>query len=71
MLQQDWDDYVMAINETHSVKDFVKESFSLLDLDWENMLIMINAIALTEVDLLIGDPSKAKRQLNWEPKARF
>ena len=73
MLQQDsGDDYVMATNETHSVKDFVKESFSLLDLDWEKYVDYDKRYERpTEVDLLIGDPSKAKRQLNWEPKVRF
>lgn len=73
MLQQDaGDDYVMATNETHSVKDFVMETFALLDLDWEKYVDYDKRYERpTEVDLLIGDPGKAKRQLNWEPKVRF
>lgn len=73
MLQQDvGDDYVMATNETHSVKEFVMESFSLLDLDWEKYVDYDKRYERpTEVDLLIGDSSKAKKQLNWEPKVCF
>ena len=73
MLQQDsGDDYVMATNETHSVKDFVIETFSLLDLDWEKYVDYDKRYERpTEVDLLIGDPGKAKKQLNWEPKVLF
>jgi GDPmannose 4,6-dehydratase len=73
MLQQDeGDDYVMATNETHSVKDFVIETFALLDLDWEKYVDYDQRYERpTEVDLLIGDPAKAKRQLDWEPKVRF
>ena len=73
MLQQDeGDDYVMATNETHSVKDFVMETFSLLDLDWEKYVDYDKRYERpTEVDLLIGDPAKAKKKLGWEPKVRF
>ncbi|MFP4068901.1 MAG: GDP-mannose 4,6-dehydratase [Verrucomicrobiota bacterium] len=73
MLQQDsGDDYVMATNETHSVKEFVQETFALLDLDWEKYVEYDKRYERpTEVDLLIGDATKAKRQLNWEPKVRF
>lgn len=73
MLQQDkGDDYVMATNETHSVKEFVQETFALLDLDWEKYVDYDKRYERpTEVDLLIGDPAKAKRQLDWEPKVRF
>ena len=73
MLQQDTgDDYVMATNETHSVKEFVQETFALLDLDWEAYVDYDKRYERpTEVDLLIGDPAKAKRQLDWEPKVRF
>ena len=73
MLQQDsGDDYVMATNETHSVKEFVQETFALLDLDWEVYVDYDKRYERpTEVDLLIGDPAKAKRQLDWEPKVRF
>jgi GDPmannose 4,6-dehydratase len=73
MMQQDkGDDFVMATNETHSVKEFVQETFALLDLDWEEHVDYDKRYERpTEVDLLIGDASKAKRQLDWEPKVRF
>jgi GDPmannose 4,6-dehydratase len=73
MLQQDKsDDYVIATNETHSVQEFCQETFSLLDLDWEKY-VKYNACheRPAEVDLLIGNPAKAKRQLGWEPKVKF
>ena len=73
MLQQDSpDDYVIATNETHSVKEFVIETFNQLDLDWEKYVEYDNRYERpAEVDLLIGDPAKAKKQLGWEPKVKF
>lgn len=73
MLQQDQpDDYVVATNEAHSVKEFIQETFALLDLDWEKYVDYDKRYERpAEVELLIGDPAKAKRQLNWEPKVRF
>jgi len=73
MLQQDQgDDYVMATNETHSVREFLIETFNLLDLDWEKYVEYDKRYERpTEVDLLIGDPAKAKKQLGWEPKVKF
>ena len=73
MLQQDQpDDYVAATNETHSVREFVQETFSLLDLDWKQYVKHDPRYERpAEVDLLIGDPAKAKRQLGWEPKVKF
>jgi len=73
MLQQDRpDDYVVATNETHSVKEFIQETFGLLDLDWEKYVKYDERYERpAEVDLLIGDPAKAKRQLGWEPKVKF
>ena len=73
MLQQDeGDDYVMATNETNSVKDFVIETFNNLDLDWEKYVDYDKRYERpAEVDLLIGDPAKAKKQLGWEPKIKF
>ena len=73
MLQQDTpDDYVVATNETHTVKEFIQETFALLDLDWEQYVKYDARYERpSEVDLLIGDPSKAKRQLGWEPRVRF
>jgi GDPmannose 4,6-dehydratase len=73
MLQQDQgDDYVLATNETHSVREFVEETFGLLDLDWEKYVDHDSRYERpAEVDLLIGDPAKAKRQLGWEPEVTF
>ncbi|MDQ8180824.1 GDP-mannose 4,6-dehydratase [Pelagicoccus sp. SDUM812005] len=73
MLQQDQpDDYVIATNETHTVKEFVQETFALLDLDWEKYVDYDDRYERpAEVDLLIGDPAKAKKQLGWEPKVKF
>lgn len=73
MLQQDTpDDYVVATNETHTVKEFIQETFALLDLDWEKYVEYDQRYERpAEVDLLIGNPRKAKRQLDWEPKVRF
>jgi GDPmannose 4,6-dehydratase len=73
MLQQDKpDDYVVATNETHTVKEFIQETFGLLDLEWEKY---VNYDARyerpAEVELLIGNPAKAKQQLGWEPKVKF
>ncbi|MBW7894468.1 MAG: GDP-mannose 4,6-dehydratase [Opitutaceae bacterium] len=73
MLQQEQpDDYVVATNETHSVKEFIQETFGLLDLDWKKYVKYDERYERpAEVDLLIGDPAKAKRQLGWEPKVKF
>lgn len=73
MLQQDSpEDYVIATNETHSVKEFVQETFAHLDLDWEQYVEYDKRYERpAEVELLIGDPAKAKKQLGWEPKVKF
>jgi len=73
MLQQDNpDDYVVATNEAHSVKEFIQETFGLLDLDWEKYVDYDARYERpSEVDLLIGDAAKAKKQLGWEPKVKF
>jgi len=73
MLQQDNpDDYVIATGETHSVREFCQEAFQLLDLDWEKYVDYDPRYERpTEVDLLLGDPSKAKKILGWEPKTSF
>ncbi|MFN2499489.1 MAG: GDP-mannose 4,6-dehydratase [Pyrinomonadaceae bacterium] len=73
MLQQDQpEDYVIATGETHSVSEFLEETFSYLDLDWrEYVELDPKYLRPTEVDLLRGDASKAKRLLNWEPKVTF
>jgi len=73
MLQQDKpDDYVVATNETHSVKEFCQETFSHLGLDWEKYVKYDSRYERpAEVELLIGNPAKAEKQLNWKPKVRF
>ncbi|AWT59077.1 MAG: GDP-mannose 4,6-dehydratase [Candidatus Moanabacter tarae] len=73
MLQQDDpDDYVIATNETHSVKEFCEVAFELLDLDWKSYVEHDSRYERpSEVDLLIGNASKAKKKLNWEPKVTF
>jgi len=73
MLQQDApDDYVVATNETHSVRDFCKEAFGVVGLDWEKYVKYDQRYERpAEVDLLIGNPEKARRKLGWEPKVRF
>jgi GDPmannose 4,6-dehydratase len=73
MLQQDNpDDYVVATGETHSVEEFVEETFSYLDLDWRQYVVQDPKFYRpAEVDLLVGDPSKAGRVLGWEPNVDF
>jgi len=73
MLQQDTpDDYVVATGETHSVREFLEEVFGILGLDVEKHLaIDPRYFRPSEVDLLLGDPGKAKRILKWEPKVTF
>ncbi|MFM8789067.1 MAG: GDP-mannose 4,6-dehydratase [Chthoniobacterales bacterium] len=73
MLQADKpDDYVLATNETHTVKEFVMEAFGHVGLEWEKFVKYDARYERpAEVDLLIGDPAKAKRDLGWEPKVRF
>jgi GDPmannose 4,6-dehydratase len=73
MLQQDKpDDYVVATNETHSVKEFCEVSFARLGLDWEKYVRYDQRYERpAEVELLIGNPAKARKQLGWEPKVRF
>jgi GDPmannose 4,6-dehydratase len=73
MLQQDApDDYVIATGETHSVQEFVEEAFAYAGLDWHDYVeIDPKYYRPSEVDLLVGDASKAKRILAWEPKTTF
>jgi GDPmannose 4,6-dehydratase len=66
------DDYVLATGETHSVRDFLEEAFGYAGLDWEShVTIDERQIRPAEVDFLIGDYSKAKEELGWEPTVRF
>ena len=73
MLQQDEPgDYVLATGETHTVQEFVAEAFDRAGLDWEqHVVIDPRFVRPAEVDLLLGDPGKAKRELGWEPKTTF
>lgn len=73
MLQQEEpDDYVVATGETHSVRELAETAFDLLDLDWaEHVRIDPRYFRPTEVDLLVGDASHARRVLGWEAKVRF
>jgi GDPmannose 4,6-dehydratase len=73
MLAQDKpDDYVVATGETHSVREFCQEAFGRLDLDWKEWVKYDERYERpAEVELLVGNPAKAKKQLRWEPKVRF
>jgi len=73
MLQQPQaDDYVIATNETHSIRDYLDVAFGLVGRDWEEYVrIDQKYYRPTEVDLLIGDYSKAKEKFGWEPKTSF
>jgi len=73
ILQQDKpDDYVIATGETHSVREFLDEAFGYLDLDWKKFVeIDARYYRPNEVDLLLGDPSKARKQMGWQPKVLF
>ncbi len=73
MLQQDVaDDYVIATGETHSVKELIEVAFAHAGLDWQKHVYQDPAlIRPAEVDLLLGDPAKAKTSLGWEPEVGF
>jgi GDPmannose 4,6-dehydratase len=73
MLQQDEpDDYVLATGETHSVQEFLEAAFTYAGLDWRDYVkIDPRYFRPAEVDLLIGDYTKAKETLGWEPTVRF
>jgi len=73
MLQHDQpDDYVVATGEAHSVRNFLEESFGLAGLDWEKYVHFDpRYVCPAEVDYLMGDPTKAKTVLGWQPKICF
>ena len=73
MLQQpQGDDYVLATNETHSVREFCEVAFSNAGLDWQKFVKYDARYERpAEVDLLIGDYAKARKKLGWEPKTKF
>jgi GDPmannose 4,6-dehydratase len=73
MLQtEEADDYVIATGETHSVRDFLDEAFGMLELDWkEHVEKDPRYYRPAEVDLLLGDATKAREKLGWQPKVAF
>jgi GDPmannose 4,6-dehydratase len=73
MLQQEKPgDFVIATGQTHSVKEFVDEAFKAADLDWEKYVVTDpRFMRPAEVDLLVGDATKARTELNWEPEYDF
>ena len=73
MLQQDEpDDYVVATGETHSVREFCEVAFGHVDLDYEKYVVVDERFMRpAEVDLLVGDPTKARTKLDWEPTTSF
>ena len=73
MLQQDQaDDYVVATGETHSIKEFLDIAFKYVNLDWNDYVEFDpRYLRPAEVDLLLGDPTKAKQKLDWQPSVTF
>lgn len=72
MQQPEPDDFVIATGETHSVQEFVEEAFRVVGLEWrDHVKFNQRHVRPAEVDLLIGDYSKAKAKLGWEPKVKF
>ena len=73
MLQHDSpDDWVLATGETHTVKDFLEKAFSYVNLNWEDHVTTSEKYYRpNEVNYLLGDPSKAKKELNWNPEVSF
>src|SRR6516165_9564407 len=69
MLQQDHpEDFVVSTGETHSVRELVEEAFGCVGLDWQKYVVLDPALVRpAEVDLLVGNPAKAKRVLGWVP----
>ena len=73
MLQQDEpDDYVIATNETHSIKEFLEIAFKYVNLDWQKYVVFDpRYLRPAEVDILIGDSTKARMKLGWQPSVTF
>ena len=73
MMQQDTaEDYVVATGRRHRVRDFVRLAFEAVDLEWERYVVIDpRYYRPAEVDLLVGNPARAKRRLNWEPQVTF
>jgi len=72
MLQEKPDDYVIATGETHSVREFCERAFGEVDLDYQKYVkIDERLLRPAEVDLLVGDATKARRELGWQPHYTF
>jgi GDPmannose 4,6-dehydratase len=73
MLQQPSpDNYVVATEETHSIREMCEAAFGYVDLDWQDYVVQDpRFMRPAEVDILIGDASKARRVLGWEPRYSF
>jgi GDPmannose 4,6-dehydratase len=73
MLQLDQpDDFVVATGETHSVREFLEVAFGRVKLDWKEFVVTDERFMRpAEVDLLLGDPAKAKKSFGWTPKVTF
>jgi GDPmannose 4,6-dehydratase len=73
MVNQDTaDDYVVATGSTHSVRELCELAFSHAGLDWQDHVVVdARYLRPAEVDLLVGDPAKAKAVLGWEPEVDF
>ena len=73
MLQQERaDDYVIATGQAHTIRHACEVAFSRVGLDWEKYVVVDPTfLRPAEVDLLIGDPSKAERELDWKPETDF
>ena len=66
------DEFVLATGEMHSVKEFLEMAFARVGLDWEKYVECDKRyLRPTEVDQLLGDATKARRELGWEPKVKF
>ena len=66
------DDWVLATGETHTVKEFAKLAFEAVDLNWEDYVLTSEKYYRpNEVEYLLGDPSKAEKNLGWTPKTSF
>jgi GDPmannose 4,6-dehydratase len=73
MLQSDTpEDFVIATNETHTVRELCEIAFARMGLDWEKYVQVDPALVRpAEVDMLIGDPSRAKARIGWQPRVLF
>ena len=66
------DDWVLATGETHTVREFAEEAFKIVDLDWNDFIETSERyLRPNEVDYLLGDSSKAQKELGWKPKVSF